>query len=116
MKRAGPADYEQLAERCVEIASECSSPTVAEAFRTLALDYLTRAARLRRRGSIASRAPYDKKTITSATTSRGHASEREGASAWAQLSEKDLGRRRAYAPFGGCLPPGSSLTVWRRKH
>ena len=47
MKRAGPQDYEQLAERCVEIASECSAPTVAEALRALAVDYLARAARLR---------------------------------------------------------------------
>src|SRR5262245_4443246 len=52
--RAGPDDYKQLAERCVELASECSAPTVAEALRALALDYLTRAARLRRRGSIES--------------------------------------------------------------
>jgi hypothetical protein len=29
--RAGPEDYKQLAERCAEIASECSAPTVAEA-------------------------------------------------------------------------------------
>jgi enoyl reductase-like protein len=42
-------DYKQLAERCVELASECSAPTVAEALRALAVDYLTRAARLRRR-------------------------------------------------------------------
>jgi hypothetical protein len=47
MKRAGPEDYKQLAKRCAEIASECSAPTVAEALRALALDYLTRAARLR---------------------------------------------------------------------
>jgi len=52
--RAAPEDYKQLAERCVELASECSAPTVAEALRALALDYLTRAARLRRRGSIES--------------------------------------------------------------
>jgi len=50
--RAGPEDYKHLAKRCVELASECSAPTVAEALRALALDYLTRAARLRRRGSI----------------------------------------------------------------
>jgi hypothetical protein len=42
-------DCKQLAERCVELASECSAPTVAEALRALAVDYLTRAARLRRR-------------------------------------------------------------------
>jgi len=47
MKRAGPEDYKQLAKRCAELASECSAPTVAEALRALALDYLTRAARLR---------------------------------------------------------------------
>jgi hypothetical protein len=47
MKRAGPEDYKQLAKRCAEIASECSAPTVAEALRALALDYLTRAAKLR---------------------------------------------------------------------
>ena len=47
MKRAGSKDYEELAERCVEIASECSAPTVAEALRALAVDYLARAARLR---------------------------------------------------------------------
>jgi hypothetical protein len=45
---AGPEDYKQLAKRCVELASECSAPTVAEALRALALDYLTRAAKLRR--------------------------------------------------------------------
>ena len=49
MKQAGPEDYVQLAERCVEIASECSAPTVAEALRALALDYLERAAKLPRR-------------------------------------------------------------------
>ena len=42
-------DYKQLAERCVELASECSAPTAAEALRALAVDYLSRAARLRRR-------------------------------------------------------------------
>ena len=42
-------DYKQLAERCAELASECSAPTVAEALRALAVDYLARAARLRRR-------------------------------------------------------------------
>jgi len=50
--RAASEDHKQLAKRCVELASECSEPTVAEALRALALDYLTRAARLRRRGSI----------------------------------------------------------------
>src|SRR5262245_5517707 len=38
---------QELAERCVEIASECSAPTVAEALRALAVDYLARAAKLR---------------------------------------------------------------------
>jgi hypothetical protein len=42
--RAGPEDYKQLAERCLELASESSAPTVAEALRALALDYLMRAA------------------------------------------------------------------------
>jgi len=51
---AGPEDYKQLAKRCAELASECSAPTVAEALRALAVDYLTRAARLRGRGSIES--------------------------------------------------------------
>lgn len=38
-------DYRELAERCALLASECSAPSVAEALRTLALDYLTQAAR-----------------------------------------------------------------------
>ena len=38
-------DYRELAERCVLLAGECAAPTVAEALRTLALDYLTQAAR-----------------------------------------------------------------------
>jgi hypothetical protein len=38
----GPEDYKQLAERCLELASESSAPTVAEALRALALDYLVR--------------------------------------------------------------------------
>jgi hypothetical protein len=46
---AGPEDYKQLAERCFELASESSAPTVAEALRALALDYLRRAAKLRKR-------------------------------------------------------------------
>ena len=71
--RAGPEDYEQLAKRCVELASECSEPTVAEALTALALDYLRRAAKLRRREPIEpSQAPRPVD---------GHASEREGASA-----------------------------------
>jgi len=45
-------DYKQLAERCMELASECSAPAVAEALRALAVDYLTRAARLRRRETV----------------------------------------------------------------
>ena len=52
--RAGPEDYKQLAERCLELASESSAPTVAEALRALALDYLKRAAKLRRREPIES--------------------------------------------------------------
>ena len=43
--RAGPEDYKQLAQRCLELASEFSAPTVAEALRALALDYLRRAAK-----------------------------------------------------------------------
>ena len=39
----------QLAKRCAELANECSAPTVAEALRALALDYLRRAAMLRGR-------------------------------------------------------------------
>ena len=38
-------DYRALAERCVLLASECAAPNVAEALRTLALDYLMQAAR-----------------------------------------------------------------------
>jgi hypothetical protein len=37
-------DYKQLAERCMKLVSECSDPTVAEALRALASDYLARAA------------------------------------------------------------------------
>jgi hypothetical protein len=51
----GPEDYKQLAERCLELASESSAPTVAEALRALALDYLRRAAKLRTRELIKSR-------------------------------------------------------------
>ena len=40
-------DYEQLAERCVKLADECSVPDVAHALRALALDYLARAERMR---------------------------------------------------------------------
>jgi hypothetical protein len=39
-------DYKELAARCVELASEFSEPTVAEALRALASDYLARAAKL----------------------------------------------------------------------
>src|SRR5262245_33537447 len=49
---AASEDHKQLAKRCVELASECSERTVAEALRALAVDYLRRAAKLRRRGSI----------------------------------------------------------------
>jgi hypothetical protein len=38
-------DYRELAVRCALLASECAAPRVAEALRTLALDYLTQAAR-----------------------------------------------------------------------
>jgi hypothetical protein len=37
-------DYRQLAERCALLACECATPGVAEELRTLALNYLTRAA------------------------------------------------------------------------
>jgi len=39
-------DYKELAIRCTELASESSEPTVAEALRALASDYLARAAKL----------------------------------------------------------------------
>jgi hypothetical protein len=55
MKRAGAEDYRLLAERCAKIASDCSEPTVAEALKALALDYLRRAAKLRRGEPIESR-------------------------------------------------------------
>jgi hypothetical protein len=35
-------DYKELAARCTELASESSEPTVAEALRALASDYLAR--------------------------------------------------------------------------
>jgi hypothetical protein len=54
--RGAPEDYKELADRCFELASESSAPTVAEALRALAVDYLTRA-ELRTRGSIESLAP-----------------------------------------------------------
>jgi hypothetical protein len=37
-------DYRQLAERCALLASECTTPGIVEELRTLALDYLTKAA------------------------------------------------------------------------
>jgi hypothetical protein len=37
-------DYRQLAERCALLAGECPTPSVVEALRMLALDYLTKAA------------------------------------------------------------------------
>ena len=52
---AGPEDYKQLAERCFELANESSAPTVAKALTALALDYLMRAAKLRRREPIEAR-------------------------------------------------------------
>ena len=39
-------DYKELAARCTELASESSEPTVAEALRALASDYLARAAKM----------------------------------------------------------------------
>src|SRR5262249_1644042 len=38
--------YKELAARCTRLSSESSEPTVAEALRALASDYLARAARL----------------------------------------------------------------------
>jgi len=52
---AGPEEYKQLAERCFELANESSAPTVADALRALAMDYLMRAAKLRRHETIKSR-------------------------------------------------------------
>jgi hypothetical protein len=37
-------DYRQLAERCALLASQCTTPGIVEELRTLALDYLTKAA------------------------------------------------------------------------
>ena len=37
-------DYRQLAERCALLANECTTPGIVEELRTLALDYLTKAA------------------------------------------------------------------------
>jgi hypothetical protein len=37
-------DYRQLAERCALLACECDTPGVADELKTLALNYLTRAA------------------------------------------------------------------------
>ena len=39
-------DYKELAAQCTELASELSEPTMAEALRVLASDYLARAAKL----------------------------------------------------------------------
>jgi hypothetical protein len=36
-------DCWQLAGRCARIASECTTPSLVQALRTLALDYLSRA-------------------------------------------------------------------------
>jgi hypothetical protein len=44
-----PEDYRQLAERCALLACDCATPGVAEELRTLALNYLTRAAMVRSR-------------------------------------------------------------------
>jgi hypothetical protein len=41
-------DYRQLAARCSELADESSEPSVAEALRALAADYLARAGKLYR--------------------------------------------------------------------
>jgi hypothetical protein len=37
-------DYRQLAERCALLAGECTTPGIVDELRTLALDYLTKAA------------------------------------------------------------------------
>jgi hypothetical protein len=37
-------DYRQLAERCALLASECTTPGIVGELRTLALDYLIKAA------------------------------------------------------------------------
>jgi len=37
-------DYRKLAERCALLAGECTTPGIVEELRTLALDYLTKAA------------------------------------------------------------------------
>ena len=50
-------DYKQLAERCAELASECSAPRVAEALRALVVEYFARAASLRRRETAAAARP-----------------------------------------------------------
>jgi hypothetical protein len=41
-------DYRELAARCIELADESSEPSVAEALRALAADYLARAGKLYR--------------------------------------------------------------------
>ena len=46
-------DYRQLAERCILLASECAVPSVADALKTLALDYLTQAVSRGVRGRLA---------------------------------------------------------------
>jgi hypothetical protein len=45
-------DYKELAARCSELASESSEPTVTEALRALASDYLVRAAQLRHQTTV----------------------------------------------------------------
>jgi hypothetical protein len=45
-------DYKELAARCTELASESSEPTMVEALRALASDYLARAAKLHRQQQI----------------------------------------------------------------
>ena len=79
--RQTPEDYKQLAERCMELASECSEPTVAEALRALAVDYLTRSAKLSRRGPIESLAPTTRRPSQAPRPAGRPRSEREGASA-----------------------------------
>ncbi len=41
-------DYRELAARCIELAGESSEPSVAEALRALAADYLARGGKLYR--------------------------------------------------------------------
>ncbi len=50
-------DYMRLAERCAVLARECAVPRVAEALRTLALNYLTDATSAADQNALAGKAP-----------------------------------------------------------